>query len=229
MSVYHFATQSKTARQTARDVLACVKISEVYRALGGPELRGMRGPAFWRDGDGLNVSLDDSRGVWHDFRDDTGGGILDLIVHVRGGSRVDALRWAADLAGVPLDDKPLFREDRARWARERRELERALPAARLWRHAAIAMSEEVLAVMKAVFFSGPSERINFDGLRDVTRLLSRLQRMDGPELVAEYGWWTEHHPGLTALMVRAAMAREASDRRALLAYLRLSDPRRRAA
>jgi len=201
------------------DVLGCVKISEVYQALGGPELRGMRGPAFWRDGDGLNVSMDDSRGIWHDFTTGDGGGVLDLVVKVRGGNRADALRWAADLAGVPLDDKPLSAEDCARWAAERRELERDLPMARLWRRAAIDLSEELLDVLKAVFFTGPSDRIDFDGIRDTTRLLSTLQRIDGAALVAEYGWWRERYPGMTAAMVHAARRRAQIERTALEEYL----------
>src|ERR1039458_1865723 len=185
------------------DVLGWVKISEVYQALGGPELRGMRGPAFWRDGDGLNGSMDDSRGIWHDFTTGDGGGVLDLVVKVRGGNRADALRWAADLAGVPLDDKPLSAEGCARWAAERRELERDLPMAGLWLRAAIDLAEELLDVLKAVFFTGPSDRIDFDGIRDTTRLLSTLQRIDGAALVAEYGWWRERYPGMTAAMVHA--------------------------
>ena len=224
MIVNHFAEQSK-----ALDVLACVKISEVYRALGGPELRGMRGPAFWRGGDGLNVSLDDARGVWHDFRDDSGGGVLDLIIQARGGTRADALRWVADLVGIPLDDHPLSPKDRARWAAERRELERNLPEARLWRRAAIEMSEQLLDVMKAAFFGGPSDQIDFDGIRNTTKLLSRLRRIDGPELVTEFRSWMESHPGLTAGMVRAERAREQAEWRALSTYLRQTDPQRRAA
>ena len=52
------------------EVLNRLKISDVYQALGGPKLRHNRGPAFWRGGDGFNVSLEDPRGVWHDFTTD---------------------------------------------------------------------------------------------------------------------------------------------------------------
>jgi hypothetical protein len=216
-------------RKTSRDVLACVKISEVYRALGGPELRKMRGPAFWRDGDGLNISLDDSRGVWHDFVTEQGGGVLDLIIQARGGNRADALRWAADLVGIALDDKPLSAADRARWAAEQRELRRELPKARYWRRAAIEMSEQLLDVMKAAFFGGPSDQIDFDGIRNTTNLLSKLRRIDGRELVTEFQSWMESHPGLTAGMIRAERAREQAEWRALSTYLRLTDSQRRAA
>jgi len=39
-----------------------------------------------------------------DHRDGLGGGILDLIQQVRGGSRGEALRWLADMRGFTLDD-----------------------------------------------------------------------------------------------------------------------------
>ena len=45
---------------TALDIL------HVRRLLGGGELRGKRGRAFWRNGDGYNVSLDQVKGVFYD-------------------------------------------------------------------------------------------------------------------------------------------------------------------
>src|SRR5689334_18557606 len=93
-----------SARPSARlnEILASIKISQVYRALTGKEPRRSgvnrwRAVAVWRGGDGFNVSLDDGRGLWHDFTTGEGGGILDLVVRVVGGSRQDALRWVADL------------------------------------------------------------------------------------------------------------------------------------
>lgn len=83
-----------------------VRISDVYAALTGRKLRRTgvdtwRGQAWWRNGNGLNVRLDDSRGVWKDFVTNEGGGVLALVVRIRGGTRQDALRWVADFAGVP--------------------------------------------------------------------------------------------------------------------------------
>ena len=216
--VNHFGPKSNAPR----DVLACVKISEVYRALGGPELRRMRGPAFWRDGDGFNVALDDARGVWHDKVADVGGGVLDLIVHARGGNRADALRFAAELAGIPLDDRPLSPAERNRWAQQKRRLELELPRARYWRRAAIEMSEELLTVLKSALFDGPADKIDFDGLRDTTRLLARLQRIDGAELVAEFHSWMESHPQLASAMVQAAQTRETAERRAIQVYVEMN-------
>ena len=48
--------------------ITSVRITDVWAALGGGPLRQRRGQAFWRDGDGYNVSLNDDKGCWHDFR-----------------------------------------------------------------------------------------------------------------------------------------------------------------
>ena len=90
------------------EILARVKISEVYYALTGKQPRRVgsdawRGAAVWRGGDGLNVSLNDTLNVWHDFTANEGGGVLDLVVRIRGCSRQDALRWLADFTGILLD------------------------------------------------------------------------------------------------------------------------------
>jgi hypothetical protein len=214
---------------TTPDVLARVKISDVYAALGGPKLRKMRGPAFWRGGDGFNVSLDDGRGVWHDFTTDEGGGVLDLVVRVRGGNRADALRFVADLTGLPMDDTPLTPEDRERWAAERRELERELPTARYWRRAAVSMAEELLVSLKSALFDPTLPLPEVDEIGHVENMMRSLQQQDGAALVAEFGWWLQHHPGLTLAMVASVKRLERAQRRALLAYLNETDSERTAA
>ena len=120
-------------------ILSRVKISGVCHVLTGREPRRTgrdtwRTAATWRVGDGLSVSGDDSRGVFHDFVTGEGGGILDLIVTVRGGSRQDALRWLAEFTGAPLEDKPLSPEDRTKYVRQRQAIERNLPSAALEAH-----------------------------------------------------------------------------------------------
>ena len=211
------------------EVLNRVKISDVYQALGGPKLRKMRGPAFWRGGDGFNVSLEDPRGVWHDFTTDEGGGVLDLVVQVRGCSRVDALRWLAGPVGVPLDDAPLSAEERERWAAERRALERDLPAARYWRRAAVNMGEDLLDSLKTALVDPMLPQPEIGEIGYVENMLRSLQRIDSAALVAEYRWWLEHHPGLTAAMVASAKRLERAQRHALLAYLHGAAEKRAAA
>jgi hypothetical protein len=216
---------STSAVRIVPDILSRVKISEVWRALGGPELRrtgsdAYRGSGWWRGGQGLNVSLNDAKNTYNDFVSGHGGGLFDLVVLVRGGTRADALRWLADLAGVPLDDKPLSAADRARWAAERREFERDLPEARYWRRAAVTLSEELLAVLKASFIDPTAEdRPSSSELQDLTFMLASLERMGDAALVAEYRTWAEREPQLTAGMVHAARLRERAEVRALLRYL----------
>jgi hypothetical protein len=204
---------------------------DVWRGLGGGDLRRTgddtyRGRAWWRNGDGWNVALDATRGVWHDFVADEGGGILDLIVHVRGDSRADALRWVAGLSGVSINDTALSARDRERWATERREIERDLPAAQWWRRAAINMAEDLLATLKAALFDGTLPQPEIGVIRSVEAMFGLLRRADGATLIEEYRWWLAHHPRMTAAMICAVKARERAERRALLAYLRLIDPER---
>jgi hypothetical protein len=117
---------------TVAQLIDQTPITTVWRALGGEEIQHGRGQAFWRDGDGRNVSLNDDRGVWYDYRDSVGGGKLDLIQHVRGGSRADAVRWLADCLGVASDGAPLSREDRRRYAQAREHAPEIAQAATLW-------------------------------------------------------------------------------------------------
>jgi hypothetical protein len=224
---------SRSVRSTASEIVSQCRITEVACALTGVEPRRTgpetaRMPAIWRGGDGLNVSLDDRQGVWHDFAADEGGGVLDLIVRVRGGSRADALRWAAEFAGVPIKDTPLSRQERARWAAELREIERDLPIARYWRRAAINLAGDLLATLKAALFDRTLPQPEIGELRRLEALLASLQRSDGAALNKQYRWWRQNYPGMTAAMIRAARARERAECRALLAYLGLTDPRRRA-
>lgn len=221
----NISSESQSVR--AREIVASAKISNVYRALTGKEPRRAgpgtwRAPAVWRGGDGFNVSMDDARRVWHDFTADEGGGVLDLVARIRGGGRQDALRWLAEFAGVRLDDRPLSEEDRTRWAREQRNLERDLPKAKYWQRAAIVLGEDLLARLKASFFDlTAQDQVSSSELRDFTYLLRRLKQIDGAQLVDEYSQWMSRCPRLTAGMVYAAQVRDKSERRALLAYLTL--------
>lgn len=79
------------------EILGRVRISDVWCGLGGGPLRARRGRAFWRKGDGLNVSLNDEKGVFYDFPPGKGGGILDLVQKARGCDRKAAVQWLADL------------------------------------------------------------------------------------------------------------------------------------
>jgi hypothetical protein len=65
------------------------------------------------------------------------------------GSYLRPLRWLADYAGVPLDNRLLSATERADWARQQRLIKRELPRARLWQRAALALGDQVLDTLKA--------------------------------------------------------------------------------
>ena len=74
--------------------LDSVRILEVWRALGGTELRRGRAPAFWRSGDNPQaIAVHAEKGCWYDYRDNVGGGVLRLVQHVRSCDQPEALRW----------------------------------------------------------------------------------------------------------------------------------------
>jgi hypothetical protein len=213
----------------AGQILTRIRISEACTALTGITPERGRIPAPWRDTRDRNVSIHDGKGTWFDHVEGRGGGLLDLVVRVRGGNRADALRWVADFAGVPMEDKPLSAEDRARWAAERRDIERDLPAARYWQRAALCLTEELLDSLKAALFDPMLPLPEIGEIAQVESLLASLRRKEGAALVAEYRWWFERYPGMTAGLVRAAKHREKAERRALLEYLRQTEPAARKA
>jgi hypothetical protein len=179
----------------ATEVIDRVRISEIWSALGGGPLRHGRGQAFWRDGDGLNVSLDDQKGVWHDFVCGEGGGVLDLVQHVRGGSRAEALRFVADVAGVTLESKPLSKGDRREYAVHRRQAGSLAKACAWWVRAMI----QELEGMKA--------QANEDGdihtLAWSSRELYSMQRAVPSALMGRFVKAVREDPEVTARLVEA--------------------------
>lgn len=88
------------------DVIAAQPISHVYVWLGGPQPKNGRGPAFFRDGDNQTaIDLNDEKNCWFDHRDQVGGGVLDLVQHVRGCNRTEAVEWLSGHNGVELNHK----------------------------------------------------------------------------------------------------------------------------
>ena len=119
---------------TARDLIDRASIQNVWEALGGGPLRHGRGAAWWRDGDGDNIALDESKGCWYDHAHGKGGGILDLIQTVLGSDRRDAVRWLADHRSVNLDnDRPLTRDEKRRYAQRRSHAESKARNLTKWR------------------------------------------------------------------------------------------------
>ncbi|HXI43537.1 MAG TPA: hypothetical protein VNH18_19905 [Bryobacteraceae bacterium] len=186
---------------TALNVVSATHLADVWRALGGGVLRNGRGRAWWRNGDGWSVSLDNRRGYWYDHRDGIGGGVLDLVAHVQGSTRQDALRWLADLTGVTLDHRSSDRMVARQWA----EAERNRRDALYFADAARLMAEETLEGLSPVDL----ERATY------TELIAALRV--APE--AEYRAWLEYSPRLAVALVHAGRIRQRRLQTALSRYL----------
>lgn len=203
------------ANTTGAELVASVRISEVFRLLGGGEIRHGRARAFWRGGDGWNVDLADARGVWTDHATGDGGGVLDLIARANDCNRSEALRWLADATGAVLDDRKPDPAARS----ERLAIERDLPAARMWRRAWLSMADELLVSLKAALFdptrSAPEEG-EIAALEGLKKLISAAE---GLALVNEYRRCRERWPGMTAAMIAAASRVGRIERRALESFI----------
>jgi hypothetical protein len=147
------------------------------------------------------VSVDDRRHGWYDHRDGIGGGVLDLVVHVRGCTRRDALRWLADSMGAVLDDRPLGRMPPLEYA----EVIRIRRDALYFADGARMMAEEALEVLST---TDPERAAH-------TALLAALRR--SPD--AEYRAWLEHKPEWAAALVNTGRARAKRLQVALACYV----------
>jgi hypothetical protein len=167
--------------------------------------------------------MDDANGIWHDFVTDEGGGVLDLVAKVQGSNRQSALVWLSAFTGLPLEDHPLSPLERARWAAERHRVKNQLPRALAWRRSAVALAEDLLEVLKIRLFDPTADgRPEVGELQHLTKLQARWQRLEGADLVGEYGWWAEHHPKITAVMVHVSQTRAEAERRAVEIYLKMT-------
>jgi hypothetical protein len=195
--------------------LQSVRISEVWRLLGGQPLRHGRGKAFWRGGDGFNVAIDDDEGLWMDHVDGIGGGILDLILRVNGASRADALRWLADALGVSLEARqpdPLSKSEGWAIAPDRH-------IARDWRRGLVNVLDELLANLKVGLFEATLPQPDSGEILRLEKLRSYLRNLGQLALVQEYRNWAAKWPASTAALVRAAKNREAAEKRALRIFI----------
>lgn len=118
---------------TARELLDHADIADVWRALGGGDLRHGRGKAFWRQSLDYNISVDTGKNCYFDHAHGTGGGILSLIQTVLGCDRSAALRWLANHHNVQLDGRPLTSQEKRAYAIRRGEAERKADELTDWR------------------------------------------------------------------------------------------------
>jgi hypothetical protein len=104
-------------RRTTEGAMIGPHIIDVWLRLGGGELHGKRGRAFWRDGDGWSVSLDLERGLWYDHALGGGGGVIELVQVARNCDRRDALVWLEEEGFI--ERRTFSREERREYARRR--------------------------------------------------------------------------------------------------------------
>jgi hypothetical protein len=212
-----------SANSRAGQVIDRVRIFDVWPAIGGGEIRHGRGRAFWRNGDGWSISLDNCKGTWYDFVTAEGGGIVDLVALVRGGSRQDALRWLADFAGVELGDSPADPKQRAEWARERKAYERDLREAKYWARGAVLLIESDLAIEKSKLFDPTAGQPDFALIDAYEAILARVRGVGDLTLLEEFRAFREADSRTAAAFIRWAKAREQADIRALERWFQSSE------
>jgi hypothetical protein len=178
---------------TGAQLIDQTRITHVWRALGGGEIRHGRGRAFWREGDGYNVAINDKIGAWHDFVTDDKGGKLALIRYVRGGTKSEAVRWLADMRGVTLDNAPLSMADKRRYAQARERAPELARAAEIW----FIERREELERVKARALA----REDWAALEAAAREHHRLSRLDGAAIIREYLRARRADPAGTAALV----------------------------
>lgn len=178
----------------ANDIITSTTITKVWLGLGGDPLKRGRARAFYRDGDNQQaVSFNDSKGVWFDHRDSTGGGVLDLIQRVLGCDRAGALRWLSNFTGLPLGDRPATRDERRALAEHRERTQREMRAAELFRLAATSIAEQILDELPEAV----PERFS------PTQCLLNLRAAQDTALLATYRDFCGREPRLTAALVYA--------------------------
>jgi hypothetical protein len=162
-------------------ILGHLTISQLWTVLGGDLPKRARAKAFWRPkADGLNISLSDEKGVWFDHAKGEGGGLLDLVEHIKGCSRAEALRWLADLAGVPLEDRPLTATEKRDYARAKCEARPLAQAALWWWQARLSELEDLKR--EAVRPDG----MDVEALAQAAQEAYRLQDLSAAEVVQVY-------------------------------------------
>jgi hypothetical protein len=184
---------------TGSELVQSTPITALWTMLGGGEVRRGRSRAFWRAGDGWSVALDDAKRAWFDHRAGIGGGVVDLIVRARGGTRSGALRWLADATGQNLDGATQTPSQAGRQDPEIRQ------NVAYFANAAAVMAEDALAAVDC-----------FDPSRATyTSILRELRA--APEAV--YHKWLDCDEPLTKALVHAGRQREHRLNRLLAGWL----------
>ena len=184
------------------EVKARAHILDIWAALGGGELRGNRGQAFWRGGDGYSVSLDAKRGLWHDFVSGEGGDVIRLVETVHGCDFKQAHAWLADFTGcTPGETHHRHEIDHDR--------ETDLRWAHYWRLAVEPMCERVLETLPS---TSPQ--------RYGPTCLLRAVKLGDESLLNEFRKHRREYPALAAALSKAGELRNARLQRRLALWIR---------
>jgi hypothetical protein len=175
------------------NTLESVDIGEVWQRLGGGELRGGRGRAFWRDGDGWNVALDLERGLWCDHAHGRRGGVLALVQTAHNCDRREALAWL-EAEGF-IERRTFSREERREYARRRERGARAAQEIRYWR---AALAEELNERKMSAAEIG-----DFEELERAARLCHLLENGSPEAIACEFVKQRKMDPERTERLIEA--------------------------
>jgi hypothetical protein len=117
------------------NALSQVRFIEVWRTLGGPEIRSGRAPAWWWGSRDPNVSIDPERGAFYDHVQNRGGEVLVLVETVLNCDRAHALAWLGEEGFI--ESRHLSREERREYARRKSQATSASVDIGYWRRAFI--------------------------------------------------------------------------------------------
>lgn len=111
-------------------------------------------------------------------------------------------------------------EQRRAWSREKHEIEAALPAALLWRRAAVIIAQAELDDHKAELFERTQRGLEMGEIFSLTRLVATLERLESGALVEAFRRHRQHDRHIAKRMVEWAHLRETAERAAVERYLR---------
>ncbi len=135
-------------------ILAQIPIVDVWRRLGGPGPKKcgaeLRSRAFWRDGDGLNVAFNVGKNCYRDHRDGCGGGVLKLVMLIRGCETGEALEWLTAEFGLTDSRATVTPEQRRIQAESERMEANMQPTYRAFLRELEARRDELIRILRVV-------------------------------------------------------------------------------
>lgn len=183
--------------------LAEVRIDGVLHALGGPQIRHGRIPAWWRESQDLNVSIDIHRGVFYDHVQNRGGGVLALVETVLSCDRGSALAFL--VAQGFIESRRFTWEQRREHLRRREEAGNTAEVIECWRGAYVS---ELNMRKVAAIGSGDDA-----ALTDAASLCHVLENGSAQDVIQEFIRHKTANPSAMARFISLGQERHHEDRR----------------